>query len=65
MGPSPGIYKHVYKGGLLGNYEEKLPKKELSRFDNIMTKLDRTWKRKKGDAMIPLAIDTPEIDEAF
>jgi SAM-dependent methyltransferase/uncharacterized protein YbaR (Trm112 family)/predicted N-acetyltransferase YhbS len=65
MGPSPGIYKRVYKEGLLGNYEKKLPRKQLREFDEVMTKLDQTWDRKKGDAVIPVATDFPEIDDAF
>jgi hypothetical protein len=60
--PSTGIYKHIYREGLLGDYESRLKGAQLEQFEEIMTGLDQTWDREQGDAVMLVVEGIPGVD---
>lgn len=57
--PEMGIYKRIYGEGLLGDYELKVHTTQLKQFEETMTRLDGTWNRVEGDAVILMATGIP------
>jgi hypothetical protein len=62
IAPSSGIYKSVYKEGLLGDYGSRIQGAQIKQFEETITGLDRTWNREQGDAVILVATGLTHVD---
>jgi hypothetical protein len=57
-----GISKQIYKEGRLGDYEGNVKSEVLKQFEERMKRIDPSWSRERGDAVILIVQNVPRVD---